>query len=87
MARKKEKRLLAVFEEHKQRVTTKKIKIRQGQLIQQYQRNRLFRTKFESFHREISGECTGEGLVPDGKGYQRFRSDIWSKREEHKDDA
>ena len=83
----KEKGLIIVKEELKQRVIAKAGKIKRYQdRIDQYRLNKLFYTDQKKVYEEFSG-AKEENVAPDSEEAKQFWSDIWSKQGKHNANA
>ena len=83
----KEKDLIAVSEEMKQRITAKAAKITRFQArIDQFRQKRLFRENQSRFYDHLNGKERVD-IGHDKEGSIEFWSDIWSEEAKHNNDA
>ena len=83
----KEKGLITVSEELKQRITAKAAKISRFKArIEQFRQNNLFKNNQGRFYDELNGTAE-TNIAPDKGSSIEFWSKIWSEPAEHKKDA
>ena len=84
----KSKKLNTVIEELKQRLVAKAAKIkRYEQRGEQFKQNQLFNQDQKRFYQQLNGNIRYEGIIPDVEASKTFWSEIWSKGQQHNNNA
>ena len=84
----KKKRVNPVIKELKQRLISKKTKVkRYKQNISQFRQNYLFQVNQKQVYKELNGEKQGDRIILNPEDSIKFWSDIWSIRKEHNQHA